>query len=146
LLRCFPTVFRDGEPCAPGEQPRGAGCLLVVRVTGDPALVEHQQQASLRPPRRLPDVSAEQLGGLLSQGAVGVVKQLDVADAEFPRGRGQLGGPDLVQVAVTGPQGRRGAVREAQHGARRAASGEGRQGGTEPEALVIRVRAHCENR
>jgi hypothetical protein len=68
------------------------------------------------------------------------------ADAEFPHGRGQLGGPDLVQVAATGPQGRRGAVRQAQHGGRRAASGEGRQGGTEPEALVIGVRAHREDR
>ena len=77
---------QDGEPGALGEQRGGAGCLLVVGVAGDAALVEDQQQARVRPCCLLLDVSAEQFGGLVGQGAVGIVKQLDVADAEFGRG------------------------------------------------------------
>jgi hypothetical protein len=68
LLNC-PGQHRKAS--APGEQPGGPGCLLVVRVAGDPALVEDQQQTRLRPPRRLPDVSAEQRRGLLGQAPSG---------------------------------------------------------------------------
>jgi len=85
VQRCRYSLFngpgQDREPSAPGKQRGGACCLLVVEVAGDPALVEDQQQARVRSCCGLLDVPAEPFGRFVGQGAVGVVKQFDVADA-----------------------------------------------------------------
>lgn len=118
---------------------------LVVGVPRDPPLIEGEQKIGADQRREFPDLSRELLQRLVSQGAIRMVKELEMADAQF-LGGGIEFGPSHRSQPYCGPQVGSLAVGEDQHGSRRALIDEGIEGRAESEALVIRVGADSKDR
>lgn len=124
----------------------GLGRAYVVGVAGDAPLVEDDEQVGVDRVRRRGDLPGEARQRDIGESPVGVVEQVDPADAQDGRRLSELFATDLSEGAIRSAEGGGLTVGEAQHRHRGTRVGKAREDGPEAEALVIGVGAHREDR
>jgi hypothetical protein len=111
----------------------------MVRVAGNAAFVEDQQQVGTNSVGDLADLGGEFGETLVGKCEVGVPEQLDMIDAELNGRVPQLGAADASQQFQVISERRGLTSREAQDRREDASVAKGTEGGAEAEALVVRM-------
>lgn len=133
---------QDRQPGALPGQHGGGGRGPVVRVAGDPGVVEDEQPAGVAVRCRRGGMGRQLIRSDLSQPAVGVVQQGDAGRAKLRAGLAEFLLPRTAQVGADLVEGGRLPVRVAQDVHRRAGRRQPVDHGAQAEALIIGVRDH----
>lgn len=134
-VRCD-APLEDGQAVMGGDPLRGGRGRLVVRVSGDPARLEDDEQGSVGEIGL--DLRVEELRGHVAEPAIGVVAEPDPSDAEDVGCSEELAAANEAELGAR-PEGAGLTVCEAQHPGLRPCRSQGSEDGTQTERLVVGV-------